>query len=41
VASASDVLAAVGEWKKAGRTSIPLAVNRGGVTRFLPIKIEG
>src|SRR5207253_7592260 len=28
VASASDVSAAVTEWRKAGRTSIPLAVNR-------------
>jgi len=41
VASASDVSAAVGEWKKAGRTSIPLAINRGGRTLFVPIKIEG
>ena len=41
VASASDVSAAVGEWKKAGRASIPLAVNRGGRTIFVPIKIEG
>ncbi|MBV8594610.1 MAG: trypsin-like peptidase domain-containing protein [Caulobacteraceae bacterium] len=41
VASPADVSAAVGEWKKAGRTSIPLAVNRGGVTLFVPIKIEG
>jgi serine protease Do len=41
VASAGDVTAAVRDWKKAGRTSIPLAVNRGGVTLFVPIKIEG
>ena len=41
VASTGDISAAVGEWKKAGRTSIPLAVNRGGVTLFVPIKIEG
>jgi serine protease Do len=41
VASASDVMAAVGEWKRAGRSSIPLAVNRGGRTLFVPIKIEG
>ena len=41
VATAGDISAAVGVWKKAGRTSIPLAVNRGGVTLFVPIKIEG
>jgi len=41
VASAGDVSAAVAEWKKEGRTVIPLAVNRGGRTLFLPIKIAG
>ena len=42
VASAGDVRAAVSEWKKAGRTSIPLGVRRGGqTTAFVPIKIEG
>ena len=41
VSSTSDISAALGDWKKAGRTSIPLAVNRGGVTLFVPIKIEG
>jgi serine protease Do len=41
VASAGDITAAVGEWKKAGRTSIPLEVTRGGVSLFVPIKIEG
>ncbi|MDQ2859234.1 MAG: Do family serine endopeptidase, partial [Pseudomonadota bacterium] len=41
VASAGDVSAAVAEWKKEGRTVIPLAVNRGGRTLFLPIKIDG
>ena len=41
VASASDISAAVGEWKKAGRASIPLAVNRGGRTLFVPVKIAG
>ncbi len=41
VASAADVSAAVAEWRKAGRGSIPLAVNRGGRTLFVPIKIEG
>ncbi|HWE98375.1 MAG TPA: trypsin-like peptidase domain-containing protein [Caulobacteraceae bacterium] len=42
VASAGDVVAAVSEWKKAGRTSIPLGVRRGGqTTAFVPIKIEG
>jgi serine protease Do len=41
VASAGDVAAAVGDWKKAGRTSIPLEVTRGGVSLFVPIKIEG
>jgi serine protease Do len=41
VASAADVSAAVAEWRKAGRGSIPLAVNRGGRTLFVPIKIDG
>jgi serine protease Do len=41
VASASDVAAAVSEWRKAGRASIPLGINRGGRTLFLPIKIDG
>ena len=41
VASAGDVSAAVGDWKKAGRTSIPLEVTRAGVSLFVPIKIEG
>jgi serine protease Do len=41
VASAGDVSAAVAEWKKEGRTVIPLAVNRGGRTLFVPIKITG
>ena len=41
VASAGDITAAVGAWKKAGRTSIPLEVTRGGVSLFVPIKIEG
>jgi serine protease Do len=41
VASTGDITAAVGEWKKAGRTSIPLEVTRGGVSLFVPIKIEG
>jgi len=40
VANASDVAAAVGEWKKAGRKSIPLAITRGGRTLFVPVKIE-
>jgi len=41
VATTGDMSAAVGEWKKAGRTSIPLAVSRNGVTLFVPVKIEG
>jgi serine protease Do len=41
VASAGDVSAAVAEWKKDGRSVIPLAVSRGGRTIFVPIKIEG
>jgi serine protease Do len=41
VASTGDVTTAVGEWKKAGRTSIPLEVTRGGVSIFIPIKIDG
>jgi serine protease Do len=41
VASAADVSAAIGDWKKSGRTSIPLEVSRNGVSKFVPIKIEG
>jgi serine protease Do len=42
VASAGDVAAAVDAWKKAGRSSIPLAIRRGGgTTAFVAIKIDG
>jgi serine protease Do len=41
VASVADLNAAVADWKKAGRASIPLAINRGGRTLFVPIKIAG
>jgi serine protease Do len=42
VASAGDLSAAVADWKKAGRSSIPLGVRRaGGTTAFVAIKIEG
>jgi serine protease Do len=42
VATASDVAAEVDVWKKAGHSSIPLAVRRGGqTTAFVPIKIAG
>ena len=42
IASAGDLAAAVAEWKKSGRTSIPLGVRRAGqTTAFVPIKIEG
>ncbi len=41
VASAADVTAAVGEWKKSGRSSIPLEVSRNGVSIFVPVKIDG
>ncbi|HEY7853415.1 MAG TPA: PDZ domain-containing protein, partial [Caulobacteraceae bacterium] len=41
VANAGDVAAAVNEWKKAGRKSIPLAITRGGRTLFVPVKIDG
>jgi serine protease Do len=41
VASATDVAEAVAEWRKSGRTSIPLGISRGGRTLFLPVKIEG
>ncbi len=41
VASAGDVSAAVAQWKKDGRTSIPIAVDRAGRTIFVPIKIAG
>jgi hypothetical protein len=41
VASAADVTAAIGEWKKSGRSSIPLEVSRNGVSIFVPVKIDG
>ncbi len=41
VASTSDVAAAVAEWKKAGRTIIPLSVNHAGRNIVVPLKIEG
>ena len=42
IASAGDLAAAVTEWKKAGRTSIPIAVRRGGqMLGFVPLKIDG
>jgi serine protease Do len=41
VANAADVAAAVNEWKRAGRKSIPLAITRGGRTLFVPVKIAG
>ena len=41
VATAADVAAAVADWRKAGRASIPLGISRGGRTLFVPIKIDG
>jgi serine protease Do len=42
IANAADLATAVADWKKAGRTSIPLAVRRGGqLLGFVPIKIDG
>jgi serine protease Do len=42
IATAGDLAAAVADWKKAGRSSIPLAVRRGGqMLGFVPIKIAG
>jgi hypothetical protein len=42
IASAGDLAAAVADWKKAGRSSIPIAVRRGGqMLGFVPIKIAG
>ncbi|HWF01083.1 MAG TPA: Do family serine endopeptidase [Caulobacteraceae bacterium] len=41
VASVGDITAAVAEWRKAGRASIPVQVTRNGVSLFVPIKIEG
>ncbi|HEY1751326.1 MAG TPA: trypsin-like peptidase domain-containing protein [Caulobacteraceae bacterium] len=42
IVSAGDLAAAVADWKKAGRTSIPLEIRRGGqVQGFVPIKIDG
>ena len=42
IASAGDLASAVADWKKAGRTSIPVAVRRNGqMLGFVPIKIDG
>ena len=42
IASTGDLAAAVADWKKAGHTSIPIAVRRGGqMLGFVPIKIDG
>ncbi len=42
IATAGDLAAAVADWKKAGRSSIPIAVRRGGqMLGFVPIKIDG
>jgi serine protease Do len=42
LASVGDLAAAVAEWKKAGRSSIPLSVSRNGqMLGFVPIKIDG
>ncbi len=39
VASVADVSSALADWKKQGRTSIPLEISRGGSSIFIPIKI--
>jgi serine protease Do len=41
VTTPADVTAAVAEWKKDGRSSIPLEVSRNGISLFVPIKIDG
>jgi serine protease Do len=41
VTGLADITAALAEWKKAGRTSIPLEIDRNGVSLFVPIKIDG
>ena len=42
IATAADLASAVAEWKREGRTAIPLGVRRGGqTTEFVPIKIDG
>ncbi|HEX7758193.1 MAG TPA: Do family serine endopeptidase, partial [Caulobacteraceae bacterium] len=41
VGTATDVAAAVTEWRKNGRTSIPLGISRAGRTLFLAVKIDG
>ena len=42
IATAGDLASAVADWKKSGRTSIPLEVRRGDkVLGFVPIKIDG
>lgn len=41
VTSAEDVAAAVAEWKKAGRSIIPLSVNHAGRNVVVPVKIDG
>ncbi len=41
VVDAGGIAAAVAQWKKAGRASIPLAVNHDGRNLVVPIKIVG
>ncbi|MDE2357514.1 MAG: Do family serine endopeptidase [Alphaproteobacteria bacterium] len=41
VTGTGDIASALAEWKKAGRTSIPLEINRNGASIFIPIKIDG
>jgi serine protease Do len=41
IASAGDLAAAVSDWKKAGRTLIPLGVRRAGQLSFIAIKVDG
>ncbi len=42
LASVGDLAAAVAEWKKEGRSAIPLSVRRNGqMLGFVPIKIDG
>jgi serine protease Do len=42
VATAGDLATAVADWKKAGRSAIPLSVRRNGqMLGFVPVKIDG
>lgn len=41
VTNVGDIAAAIADWKKAGRTIIPLSINHAGRSVVVPLKIAG